>query len=100
MKKAPCVSTDQSETQEAQTTPRGSKSLYHGPLPEIKEEIDRMRKKDNIDRFVERINRCENPRATLAALYVFMSAVQGKLDTATPETVKGLLEDQEKEVSA
>ena len=59
-----------------------------------------MRKKDNIDRFVERINRCENPRATLAALYVFMSAVQGKLDTATPETVKGLLEGQEKEVSA
>ena len=50
---------------------------------------------DNIDRLTERINRCENPRAMLAALYVIMSAFRGRPDTITPEAIWDILEGQE-----
>ena len=71
--------------------------MYHGPLPEIKEEISMPTTNyGNNDRLTERLNRSPNPRATLAALCVILSACQGRPDTITPETVKAILEGQEK----
>lgn len=54
----------------------------------------------NNDRLTERINRCHNPKAALAVLCAALAIAQGKLDDISPEIVKGLLEGQEKEVSA
>ena len=51
---------------------------------------------DNIDRFVERINRCHNPRATLAVLCAVLAMAQGNYDAATPEAIKAILKGQEK----
>lgn len=55
-----------------------------------------MTDKSNIQKLTERINRCENPRAMLAALYVIMSAFRGRPDTITPEAIWSILEGQEK----
>lgn len=54
----------------------------------------------NNDRLLERLNRCHNPRAALAILCAALAIAQGNRDTITPETVKAILEGQEKEVSA
>ena len=51
----------------------------------------------NNDRLTERLNRCHNPRAAFAVLCAVLAMAQGKLDTITPETVKAVLEGQEKE---
>lgn len=59
-----------------------------------------MTDKPNIQKLTDRINSSPNPKATFAILCMVLAAFKGKLDTATPETVKGLLEGQEKEVSA
>lgn len=50
----------------------------------------------NNDRLTERINRCHNPRAALVVLCAVMAMAQGNYDTITPETVKAVLEGQEK----
>jgi len=69
--------------------------LYHGPLPEIKEEIP-MTDKSNNQKLTDYLNSFENPRAMLAALYVVLSALKGNYDAATPEVIRGILKNQEK----
>lgn len=59
-----------------------------------------MTDKPNIQKLTDRINSSPNPKATFAILCMVLAAFKGKLDTATPETVKAILEGQEKEVSA
>lgn len=68
--------------------------MYHGPLPEIKEEmLMPTTTYGNNDRLTERINRCHDPRAALAVLCAVLAMAQGN---ATPEAIKAILEDQEK----
>ena len=50
----------------------------------------------NNDRLTERLNRCHNPRAALAVLCAVLAIAQGSRDTITPETIKAILEGQEK----
>ena len=50
----------------------------------------------NNDRLTERLNRCHNPRAALAVLCVVLSAFKGNYDAVTPETIRAILEGQEK----
>lgn len=50
----------------------------------------------NNDRLLERLNRCHNPRAALALLCAVLAIAQGNRDTITPETIKAILEGQEK----
>lgn len=66
--------------------------MYHGPLQEIKEEIP-MTDKPNIQRITERINRCENPKRTLAALCAILAITQNRNDL-TPNAIRDILEDQ------
>lgn len=50
----------------------------------------------NNDRLTERLNRCHNPRAALLALCAALAIAQGNSDTITPETIKAILEGQER----
>ena len=50
----------------------------------------------NNDRLLERLNRCHNPRAALAILCAVLAIAQGNRDTITPETIKAILEGQER----
>lgn len=50
----------------------------------------------NNDRLTERLNRCHNPRAALTLLCAVLAIAQGNLDTIAPETIKAILEGQER----
>lgn len=55
-----------------------------------------MTDKPNIQKLTDRINSSPNPKATFAILCMVLAAFKGNRDTITPETIKAILEGQEK----
>ena len=68
MKKAPCISTDQSEIQEAHTTPEGVEAIVPRPPPFYKEDMMEMTTKPNIQKLADYINQQEEPERFMMVL--------------------------------
>ena len=71
MRKAPCISTDQSEIQEATTNHKGpGEYSIAGSLPKIKEAF--MEVKPNIQKLCDYINQQEDPERFMQVLFALV----------------------------